>query len=129
MGPNPHDGPAGIDEPAIGVTIACNIAFDFCAPPLAIVFGPRSVFGAPVPKAAIDEHRGLRCGKGDVDRSATSRENSTMEAEAKAAAVQRGAKGTLARIVSLSRSRHPLRRGGQDRIAELNIFRHFSCGI
>jgi hypothetical protein len=129
MGPNPHDGPAGIDEPTVSIAIACDVAFDLCAPPLAIVFGPGSMFGAPVPKAAIDEHSGLRSGKDNVDGSATSRQNSTMEAEAKAAAVQRGTKGTLARIVSLSRSRHPLGGGGRDRIAELNIFRHFSCGI
>lgn len=78
MGPNPHDGPAGIDEPTIGVAIARNVAFDFCAPPLAIVFGPGSVFGAPVPKAAIDEHSNFGCRKGNVDRSTTSRQNSTM---------------------------------------------------
>ncbi len=89
VGPNPHDGPAGIDESAIGIAIACNIAFDFCAPPLAIVFGPRPVFGAPVPKAAIDEYRDLRSRKGNVDRSATFHQNTTMEAEAKTASVQR----------------------------------------
>jgi hypothetical protein len=129
MAPNPHDSPAGLGEPAIGITITRNIAFDFCAPPLTIIFGPGSVFGAPVPKAAIDEYRDPRSRKGDVDCSPTACQYSTMEAKAKTAAVQFGSEITLARIVSLSRSRHPLRRGGRDGIEEFNISRHASCDV
>jgi hypothetical protein len=129
MSPNPHDSPAGVAEPAIGIAIACNIAFDFCAPPLAIVFWPSPVFGAPVPKTTIDEYCGLRSWKNNVHRSATAYQNSTMEAEAKTTTVQLGPKLAFTSIVSLRRPRHPVGRDGRDRIAPLNISRHFSYDI
>jgi hypothetical protein len=129
MSPNPHDGPAGLAEPAIGIPIARNVSFDFCAPPLPIIFGPSPVFGASVPKTAINEYRRLRSRKGDVDRSATSCQDSAMKAEPKTTAMQFGTEGTFACIVSLNRSRHPLGGGERNRIAKLNISRHFFCDI
>jgi hypothetical protein len=77
-----------------------------------------------MPKATIDKHRYPRVWKYNVDCPATTRKDLAVKAEAKTAAVQLRAEGTLARIVPLSRSRHPSRRGGRDRIGEFNIARH-----
>jgi hypothetical protein len=110
--PNPHDDPTCIRETAVGIAIAFDVAFDLCAPPGAIVFGPGSVMGTSMPKAAVDEHGRLRKRKDDVDGSSAALQNSTMEAEAKATPVQFRTQIAFACIIPLRCPRHPLGRCG-----------------
>src|SRR5581483_2646418 len=58
--PNPQDQPSGLPEPSIRVGVAPSVGLDLLPPELRIRFGPSAVLRAPVPEAAVHEHRYTR---------------------------------------------------------------------
>ena len=81
-------GPVAYAVGLIGIAIAGSVAFDLCAPPLAVVFRPSPMFGASVPKTTIDENRDLRSRKSNVDRSPASFDELAVQSEAQTSPVQ-----------------------------------------
>jgi hypothetical protein len=55
MFPYAYHRPAIFFETAICVSIPANVGLDFFTPPIRIILGPGSVFGATMPKTAIEE--------------------------------------------------------------------------
>lgn len=66
MFPEAQDCPTGSLEYIIGVGIPLLVAFDFLSPVVGVGFRRYEVFGAAVPKAAIDEDCNLRFCEDDV---------------------------------------------------------------
>lgn len=66
MFPEAQDCPAGSREYIIGVGIPHLVAFDLLSPIIGVGFRRYEVFGAAVPKAAIDEDCDLRLREDDV---------------------------------------------------------------
>jgi hypothetical protein len=66
MFPDADDAPAGLAEVAVYFFVAGDIAKEFLAPEGAIVFGHGAVFGAAVPKAAINENGEALFGENEV---------------------------------------------------------------
>jgi hypothetical protein len=64
--PDPHDIPSSLTQLSIRVLVSAPIRFDLLAPEIFIAGGPGRVLGAAMPKAAVDENRHPRGGKGNV---------------------------------------------------------------
>src|SRR3954449_12536487 len=64
--PDPHDRPALGREARVRVAVARDVSLDLRPPEVRVVARPRTVLGAAVPEAAVDEHRDLRAGEDDV---------------------------------------------------------------
>lgn len=88
MLPNAEDCPAGADQSEVGVAIPIDVALDLFGPVPAVgSVLTLSVIGAPVPEAAIDEHRHLHLGEDDVGLAAECRDGPAVHEVAQAAPV------------------------------------------
>src|SRR5262245_26348792 len=65
--PDAHDRPTLFFQQRIGVSIAPLVGLNLIPPPFGVVLRPSSVFGAAVPKTAINEHRHSRRWEKHVD--------------------------------------------------------------
>ena len=66
MFPEAQDCPAGSFEYVIGIGVPLLVAFDLLSPIVGVGLRRDEVFGAAVPKAAIDEDSDLRLREDDV---------------------------------------------------------------
>lgn len=66
MLPNPHDGPAGFDQPAVGVSVPGSVRLDLRGPEFGIRRRDRVVIRASVPEAAVQEDGHLVASESEV---------------------------------------------------------------
>lgn len=64
--PNPHYGPAGLGQPAIGVAVSRAVRLDFSGPKFGVCHCDGVVIRTPMPKAPVQKDRHLMAGKGEV---------------------------------------------------------------
>ena len=68
--PHPHDGPARLAQPAIGVCISGLVRLKLLPPPVLVRARHRAVIRAAVPEASVDEDGDPRPAEDEVGPSA-----------------------------------------------------------
>ncbi len=100
--------PAGVEQPLIRIAIASDVGLDLLSPPFRVVLRPGAVRRATVPKTAIEKDRGSGAGEDDIDGTARTGQQATVQPKSEPAPMQLGSQGALARIVAPCRRCHPL---------------------
>src|SRR5205085_2048259 len=86
--PNPNWEPSVSAEPLICLSVALNVAFQFCLPPIAVVFWEGRVLRALMPKAAVHEYGDAGRDKEDVYLSAKARNRLPVQPKPKASTMK-----------------------------------------
>ena len=90
MVPNSQDSPSGGGQCAFVFEITSAGGLQLVSPPVGVGLGEGGVLGAPVPKAAVDEHGHTGAGEDDVGLAAESGHRPTVLEEAEARTVKGG---------------------------------------
>lgn len=86
--PHTYDVPTATGQRIVGVPVTCDIGVELDCPPGAVGAGGGAVLGAPVPEAAVDEHRHLGRTENHIGASAPPGCGGAVETVAKSESVQ-----------------------------------------
>src|SRR4051794_18468404 len=64
--PDADNVPSLCAEPRVRIAVAGDVGAELAVPPVGVVLGHRSVRGANVPEATVDEHDDLRANKEEI---------------------------------------------------------------
>lgn len=106
MLPYPYAAPACGNKPLVGVLIPATVRLDLLGPEGGVGGGDGVVCGAPMPEAAIEEHRHPGSGEYEVGAAPDPAQRARRDAVAQAEGVYRGSKRELGLRVSTAVRSH-----------------------
>jgi hypothetical protein len=117
MLPDAEYGPAGFTQHRVNLSVTTNVSINFGNPIIDIAAWLPIVLRAPVPEAAVDEHRDLCANEHHISRTANTGDWAPRNPITKAAPVQHRSESQLRLRVPAPISLHRLagRRGGHIR--------------